>query len=109
MEKQLKANPVPLYLPIGSENDFSGIIDLINMKKITFDSQDYGETLIVSEIDESLLETAHAWRENLIDKVSNYDEEIMDLFFNEEEIPTQKNQKSIKRRNTKKRITSCFL
>lgn len=109
MEKQLKANPVPLYLPIGSENDFSGIIDLINLKKLTFNQDDFGETVEESEIPENMMELALEWRENLIDKVSSYDEEIMDLFFNEEEIPVEKIKNALREGTLKRELLPVFV
>jgi elongation factor G len=89
MSTKLNANPVPLFIPVGSENDFSGIIDLINLKLLTFDQNDYGQTIIENEIPEDLMDLTNEWRENLIDQASSFDEEIMDLFFNEEPISAE--------------------
>jgi elongation factor G len=89
MSTKLNANPVPLFIPVGSENDFSGIIDLINLKLLTFDQNDYGQSIIENPIPEELMDLTDEWRENLIDKASSFDEEIMDLFFNEEPISAE--------------------
>ncbi|MCY1153503.1 MAG: elongation factor G [Sphaerochaetaceae bacterium] len=89
MSTKLNANPVPLFIPVGSENDFSGIIDLINLKLLTFDQNDYGQSIIENPIPEELMDLTNEWRENLIDKASSFDEEIMDLFFNEEPISAE--------------------
>ncbi len=109
IETQLGANPVPLYLPIGVENDFSGIIDLLKMKQLTFDPDDNGITIIESEIPADMMELALAWRETLIDKASAYDEEIMDLFFNEEEIPSDKIKKAIREGTLRREILPIFV
>ncbi|MFA6865128.1 MAG: elongation factor G [Sphaerochaetaceae bacterium] len=109
IEKQLHANPVPLFLPIGGENDFSGIIDLLKMKKLTFSKEDQGETIIESDIPEDMMDLATEWRENLIDKASAYDEEIMDMFFNEEEIPTEKIKKALREGTLKREVLPIFV
>ncbi len=89
MSTKLNANPVPLFIPVGSENDFSGIIDLINLKLLTFDQNDFGQSIVENPIPEDLMDLTNEWRENLIDKASSFDEEIMDLFFNEEPISSE--------------------
>ncbi len=89
MSTKLNANPVPLFIPVGSENDFSGIIDLINLKLLTFDQNDFGQSIVENPIPENLMDLTNEWRENLIDKASSFDEEIMDLFFNEEPISSE--------------------
>lgn len=109
IEKQLGANPVPLFLPIGSENEFIGIIDLLKMKQMTFDQETQGETIIESEIPENLVSLAEEWRENLIDKASAYDEEIMELFFNEEEIPTDKIKKALRKGTLNRELLPIFV
>jgi elongation factor G len=109
IEKQLAANPVPLYLPIGAENDFSGIIDLLKMKQLTFNQEDNGETIIESDIPEDMMDLASEWRENLIDKASAYDEEIMDLFFNEEEIPSDKIKKALREGTLQRELLPVFV
>ncbi len=109
MEKKLKANPVPLFLPVGSENDFKGIIDLINFKYLTFDQNDYGQTIIEEKIPEEFIDLSNEWREHLIDKASNFDEEIMDLFFNEEEIPADKLKLAIRKGCLKREILPVFV
>jgi elongation factor G len=109
IEKQLAANPVPLYLPIGAENDFSGIIDLLKMKQLTFNQEDNGESIIESDIPEDMMDLASEWRENLIDKASAYDEEIMDLFFNEEEIPSDKIKKALREGTLQRELLPVFV
>lgn len=109
MEKKLKANPVPLFLPVGSENDFKGVIDLINLKYLTFDQNDFGQTIIEEEIPEELIDLSNEWREHLIDKASNFDEEIMDLFFNEEEIPSEKLKLAIRKGCLKRELLPVFV
>lgn len=89
MEKKLGANPVPLFIPIGSESNFSGIISLIEMKALYFSSEDRGSTITKEDIPADYLEKAEEYREKLIDACASYSDEITELYFEGEEIPTQ--------------------
>lgn len=86
MEKKLGAKPCPLFIPVGSEASFSGVIDLIRMKYLTFDGEN-GENIDEADIPESERKKADQWREKLIDSVSSFSDEIMELYFAGEEIP----------------------
>lgn len=109
METKLKANPVPLFIPVGSENDFKGIIDLINFKFLTYNPNDYGRTIIEKEIPSELQELTDEWRENLIDKASSFDDKIMDLFFNDEEIDSQLLNSAIRKGCLKRELLPVFV
>ena len=87
MRKKLEANPIPLFIPIGSENSFSAIIDLIKMKRITFSEEDQGSTMIESEILAEEIALAEEWKKKLIDSVSSFSDEITELYFEGEPIP----------------------
>ena len=87
MEKKLSENPVPLFIPVGSENGFSGIIDLLTMEYLTFNSSDEGKTIERGPIPESEKENADKWREKLIDSAASFSDEITELYFEGEEIP----------------------
>ena len=87
MRKKLNENPVPLFLPMGSENSFSGVIDLIHMEYLEFSADDEGKTITRSAIPASEQARADEWREKLIDGVSAYSDEIMELFFEGSDIP----------------------
>ncbi len=88
MEKKLSENPVPLFIPVGSESSFSGIIDLMNMEYLTFDTSDEGKTINRSAIPESEKENADKWREKLIDSAASFSDEITELYFDGKEIPS---------------------
>jgi elongation factor G len=62
MKSQLEANAVPLVIPVGAEENFEGVIDLIKMKKITFDEASQGQKMIESDIPAELIEEAKKWR-----------------------------------------------
>jgi len=82
MNEMLGANAVLFQLPIGAEDKFEGIIDLVRMKAITYNDLD----MIEGEIPADMLEEAEQYREEMIEKVSDFDEELMEKFLEEEEI-----------------------
>jgi elongation factor G len=82
---RLKANPVPVQLPMGSEDRFQGVIDLINMKAIIY-HDDLGENIEVTDIPEEFQEAAAAARLFMVEKVAESDEELMMRYLDGEEI-----------------------
>ncbi|HOQ63147.1 MAG TPA: GTP-binding protein, partial [Clostridia bacterium] len=85
LNERLNANAVPIQLPIGSENTFVGIVDLVRMKaEVYYD--DEGKDIREEDIPEDLLPLAEEYRERLIDAVIGTDERLMEKFFNGEEI-----------------------
>lgn len=87
MKKKLGAEPVPLFIPVGAESSFSGIIDLIGEKYLTFSVSDQGSTVEEHDIPDSMIDTAQEWKEKLIDSVASFSDEITELYFEGEEIP----------------------
>ncbi len=87
MRKKLGASPVPLFIPVGSESSFSGIIDLISMEYLEFSAEDEGKTITRSAIPSSEMEKAEEWREKLIDSVASFSDEITELYFEGKDIP----------------------
>jgi elongation factor G len=85
---RLKCNAVPIQLPIGAEDTFKGIIDLVEMKADVY-YDDMGKDMRVEEIPADLAELAAEWRIKLIDAVSDLDDEIMELALEEKAIPAE--------------------
>ena len=86
---RLKCNAVPIQLPIGSEDTFKGIIDLVEMDAdIYYD--DLGKDMRVEPIPADMVDLANEYREKLMDAVSMFDEEIMEMYLNGEEVPTDR-------------------
>lgn len=83
MRTRLKANPIPLTIPIGAEHGFSGIIDLIRRKALYFDSATQGRDIREEEIPEDHKDIAEEWRSKLIDIVAERDDAAMEKFFAE--------------------------
>ncbi|MBE6972052.1 MAG: elongation factor G [Ruminococcaceae bacterium] len=92
---RLKCNAVPIQLPIGKEDTFRGIIDLVEMKAEMYYDQ-LGKDVRVEEIPEDMRELAEEYREKMLDAVTMFDDEIMMMYLEGEEIPTEKIRKAIR-------------
>ena len=93
---RLKANAVPIQLPIGKEDTFKGIIDLVEMDADIYYDQ-LGKDMRVELIPEDMVDLANEYREKLLDAVSMFDDEIMEMYLEGEEIPTDKIRAAIRR------------
>jgi elongation factor G len=80
LKDKLGANPVPIHIPIGSEVDFKGSIDLINMKALIWDEENFGMKFIEEEIPEDLVETANEWRNNLLENVAETNDDLLEKY-----------------------------
>ncbi len=81
VKDRLNGNPVPLQIPIGSEDDFKGVVDLVIMKAIIWNEDDLGMTYEEKDIPEELLDTANDWREKMLEAVAESDEVLMEKYF----------------------------
>jgi elongation factor G len=80
VKEMLGANPVPLQLPIGSEDNFIGVVDLITMKGIVWDQETLGKTYDEIDIPADMLEDVNYWRNKLIESISDYDMNILEKY-----------------------------
>ncbi|MBK6338069.1 MAG: elongation factor G [Bacteroidetes bacterium] len=81
VKKMLGSNAVPLQLPIGAEETFKGVVDLINFRGLVWNEHDRGMTYEVVDIPADMVEEATMWREKLLEAVSEYDDNLMEKFF----------------------------
>ena len=96
IEERLKCNAVPIQLPIGSEDTFKGIIDLVEMNAdIYYD--DLGKDMRVEPIPADMVDQANEYREKLMDAVSMFDEEIMEMYLDGQEVPADKIRAAIRK------------
>ena len=93
---RLKANAIPIQLPIGKEDTFKGIIDLVEMDADIYYDQ-LGKDMRVEPIPEDMVDIANEYREKLLDAVSMFDDEIMELYLEGKEIPTSKIRTAIRK------------
>ena len=97
MKERLGANAVPIQLPIGKEDDFRGIIDLMTMKAELYEADDQGKTFVVEEIPEDLRDLAQKWHEDLVEAICETDEELSNKYLAEEEITEQELRKALRK------------
>jgi elongation factor G len=81
IKEKLAGKPVPLQVPIGAEDQFKGVVDLLIMKGIIWNEEDKGKTYKIIEIPADLVETANEWKQHLIESVAEYDDSLMEKFF----------------------------
>jgi len=86
IKERLGANPVPVQLPIGAEEKFEGVIDLVRMKAIYWDEADMGTTFELRDIPEELLAEAEKWREKMVEAAAEADEELLEKFLEDHEL-----------------------
>ncbi|MCG8478106.1 MAG: elongation factor G [Spirochaetales bacterium] len=86
---KLHAVPVALSIPIGRENEFEGIIDLLTMQEIHWNESDKGTTFDTRPIRTELSEEADQWRERLLDAVSSYSDEVTELVLDDKDVPSE--------------------
>ncbi len=89
IKERLGSNPVPLQLPIGSEIDFKGVVDLINNRALVWNESDQGMTYEVVDIPEDMKDDVKKWRANLIESVAEINEELMEKFFEDPDSITE--------------------
>lgn len=87
MIEKLGANPLPLQIPMGKEEGFFGVVDLVSMKGIVWDEESLGAVYEFVEIPKELKNIAYEYRERLIDSLSMIDDRIMEMYLNGQEIP----------------------
>jgi len=98
IRERLKANPVPIQIPIGAEENFKGVVDLVQMKALVWeDEAALGSKYEVEEIPEDLRDLAEEYREKLIEAVAEIDEELMEKYFAGEEITEEEIKKALKK------------
>ncbi len=96
MKTRLGANPVPLQLPIGSEDVFKGMVDLVEMKAVIY-TDDLGKTSEAAEIPEEMKDDAELYRQNLLDAVAESDDELMMKYLEGEEITAEEIKAAIRK------------
>ena len=97
IKKRLGANPLPLVIPIGSGEMFTGIIDLLEMKSILYNESTMGTRFDYSEIPSDMVEEAEKWRHHLIEETASYDDTLMDKYLNDQEISVQELRAAIRK------------
>ena len=97
MKDILGANPIAIQIPIGAEENFKGVVDLIKMKAILWHDEAMGAQYDIEEIPAELVDEANEWREKLIEGAANYDDDVMELYLEGQDIPEDKLMAAIRK------------
>ena len=98
LKLRLKAHPVPIVLPIGAEDEFKGVVDLVKMKGIIWEDENYGIKFEYVDIPEHLVDDAQQWREQLVESAAEANEELMNKYLEEGDLSEADIHKGIRLR-----------
>ena len=87
MKDILGANPCPIQIPIGAEENFKGLVDLVKMKAILWHDETMGAEYDIEEIPADLVDEAQEWRDKMLENAANFDDELAELYLEGEEVP----------------------
>jgi elongation factor G len=108
MIERLGANPVPIQIPIGAEEQFRGPIDLVSMKAFYFENETLGATYTEGDIPEHLLPIAQEYRDKMLESLSDVDDAIMEKFLNREEIGSDEIMAALRKGTLDLKLTPVF-
>lgn len=108
IKEKLKANAVPIEIPIGAEQEFEGVVDLVTMESVTYKTEDLGAHPIKGEIPENLKEKAEEYRVNLLEELSEIDDTIMMKYLEGEEVSEEEIKAAIRKGTIEKKIFPCL-
>jgi elongation factor G len=98
MRARLKANPVPIQIPIGAEEKFEGVVDLVRMKAIYWDDSTQGMKFELKDIPGSLRDQAQEWRDKMVESAAEADEELMNKYLEEGDLSVEDIKKGLRSR-----------
>lgn len=98
MRERLRANPVPIQIPIGAEEEFKGVVDLVKMKSILWKESDSGAAFVYGEVPEDLAGLASEWREKMVEAAAESDEDLMTKYLEGGELSEEEIISSLRRR-----------
>ncbi len=108
MRERLGANPVAFTLPIGAEDDFRGVVDLLTLKAYYFDEESQGLKVTTADIPADLLVTAREWREKLLEEVCSHDEGLMEKYVSGRDITAGEILKAARQETMALKITPVY-
>ena len=98
MRERLKGNPVPIQIPVGAEDGFRGVVDLVKMKEILWDDASQGVKFEYTDIDPALLPIAQEWREKMVEAAAEADEELLNKYLGGEELTEEEIKRALRKR-----------
>lgn len=108
VKTRLKANPVPMQIPIGAEEHFEGVVDLITMKAIYWNEEDKGVTYEDREIPDNLKEVCQKWHENMVEAAAEANETLMEKYLETSELNDEEIKQGIRARTLNNEIVPMF-
>ncbi len=108
IKERLRAKPVPIQIPIGKEDNFKGVIDLMHGRALYFDEQTLGKKTYSDHIPEELVEETEKWRTHLVEAVAEEDDELLELYLSGEDIPVQRLEEAIRKSTIGLKICPVF-
>ena len=108
MEKRLGTNAVPIQIPLGAEEKFEGVIDLVEMKAISYELETLGAEFSEIDIPEKYLEQAQQWREKMVEKVAEVDEHLLNKYVSGEEISPEELKNGLRKATCEIAFTLCL-
>ena len=105
MREKLGANPIPIQIPIGAEENFTGVVDLINMQGVVWDDESLGAKYDVVEIPEELKAKADEFRKLMLENIADHNDELMEKYLMEEEISEEEINNAIRKATLARDIT----
>ncbi len=108
IKERLGGTPVPVQLPIGSEEDFAGVVDLIRMKAIIWDEKDLGVSFTLEDIPANLVDDAAAYREQMVESAAEASEELMDAYLEGGDLSDEQIKAGLRQRTISGEIVPAF-
>jgi elongation factor G len=105
MREKLNANPIPIQIPIGAEDDFRGVVDLINMRGIIWDEESLGMKYEEVDIPEELMAKAKEYRKLMLENIADQNDELMEKYLMEEDISQEEIEAAIRKATLDRSIT----
>jgi len=109
MKDILGANPCPVQIPIGAEENFKGLVDLIKMKAILWHDETMGAEYDVEDIPADLVDEANEWRDKMLESAANFDDELMEMYLDGQDIPEEKIIAAIRKGTIAMELTPMLL
>lgn len=109
MKDILGANPCPIQIPIGAEENFKGVVDLIKMKAMYWHDETMGAEYDITEIPAELVDEANEWRDKLLDSASNFDDDLMEKYLEGEDVTEEQLIKAIRKGTCAMELTPMVL
>lgn len=109
IRQKFAIEPVPLFLPVGTESNFSGVIDILENRYITFQPNDQGSSMDYQAVPEEMQSLCHTWYNKIIDVAASYSDEITERYFAQEEIPRSLVIEAVRKATIERKIVPVFV